>query len=334
MTKRILSSDDELPIPKITRLRGDEGSGFTAVIYLTHGEPETYNPIGWINQFREFDELKTPFLPFLARPIFLYQLRKKYLKVGMSAHRKYHELMIHDLKKLYQNKGDNNTKFYLSFLDDTPDPVTATINAINDGASNIILSQVFVTNSSHTLEGEKLVKGINMANYGISLKITKPLWDSQILHQMFLSKLNDQVKNKDKSTIGVLLVGHGQPESWDVLFPQQTIQENSFREKIRDLLVENGYSFENIGLTWMEFRTPKPVDKIKEFVERGTDKIYYFAASISAEAIHSLYDIPDLIHASNLPDHVEAINLGAWNNHPLAIEAIKERIDSVSKDFL
>ena len=28
----------------------------TAVIYFTHGEPETYDPIGWLNQFREFDE--------------------------------------------------------------------------------------------------------------------------------------------------------------------------------------------------------------------------------------------------------------------------------------
>ena len=43
-------------LPKITRLKGDPGDGHTAVIYFTHGEPETYDPIGWINQFNEFDE--------------------------------------------------------------------------------------------------------------------------------------------------------------------------------------------------------------------------------------------------------------------------------------
>ena len=43
---------------------------------VTHGEPETYDPIGWINQFAEFDEQKIPFVPLVARPIFLYRLRQ------------------------------------------------------------------------------------------------------------------------------------------------------------------------------------------------------------------------------------------------------------------
>jgi hypothetical protein len=150
---------------------------------------------------------------------------------------------------------------------------------------------------------------------------------------MFLAKLDEKVLESDKSKVGILLVGHGQPESWDKLFPLQTTQENSFREQIRDLLEKNGYSYENIGLTWMEFRNPRPAAKIKDFLDRGIEKIYYFAASISAEAIHSAYDIPDLIHASVLPKHVETVNLGAWNNHPLAIKAIKNRIDEVIKEI-
>jgi hypothetical protein len=44
MTKIILTRDDPRPVPELTRKPGDPGLGHTAVIYFTHGEPETYNP--------------------------------------------------------------------------------------------------------------------------------------------------------------------------------------------------------------------------------------------------------------------------------------------------
>jgi len=55
-TQQVLSHEDSRSAPKLTRLKGDPGDGHTAVIYFTHGEPETYNPIGWLNQFRELDQ--------------------------------------------------------------------------------------------------------------------------------------------------------------------------------------------------------------------------------------------------------------------------------------
>ncbi|MFN2245074.1 MAG: hypothetical protein ACK2U2_22480, partial [Anaerolineae bacterium] len=56
MTRSFLAREDPRPIPELTREPGDPGLGHTAVVYFTHGEPETYDPIGWINQFNEFDE--------------------------------------------------------------------------------------------------------------------------------------------------------------------------------------------------------------------------------------------------------------------------------------
>jgi len=73
-TKFFLSREDHRQLPLLTRQKGDPGDGHSAVIYFTHGEPETYDPIGWLNQFREFDEQRIPFVPFLARPFFIYPL--------------------------------------------------------------------------------------------------------------------------------------------------------------------------------------------------------------------------------------------------------------------
>jgi len=328
MTHLLLKREDLRPVPEITRRKDDTGLGHTAVVYFSHGEPETYDPIGWINQFNEFREQRIPFVPLVAIPFFIYQLRNKYLAVGRSNHRKMHARMIRSLESMYRVEGDTNTKFYLSFLDDNPRPDAAVIQALNDGASRIIVSEVFLTISNHTAEGKELIQDLNIEQeYGVPVLYTGPLYDSSTLKSMFLARADANISDTDKSKVGVLLVGHGQPDEWDVEWPTETEQEISFREDVLRLLADNGYARENISLAWMEFKQPEPADKVIAFSNNGVEKVLYFSAAISADALHSQYDVPALIHAAGMPDGFPLINLGAWNDDPIVIQAIKEKID-------
>lgn len=334
MIRAILARDDPRPVPELTRAKGDPGLGHTAVVYFTHGEPETYDPIGWINQFNEFDEQGIPFVPLVARPYFFHQLRKKYLQVGKSDHRKMHAQMIKNLERAYRAEGDTTTKFYLSFLDDNPRPDAAAIQALNDGASRIIVSEVFLTISNHTAEGEKLIGALNIEEeYGIPMKYTGPLYDSKTLQSMFVHRAKAHIGDTDKSKVGILLVGHGQPDEWDVEWPTETEQEIGFREDVLKLLEEDDYRRENLGLAWMEFKQSKPAPKVEEFIRNGVEKVVFFSAAISADAIHSQYDIPDLVNQAQVPDGFPLINLGAWNDDPIVIQAIKEKIDAQMETF-
>jgi len=332
-TRVFLAHGDDRELPELTREKGDPGEGHTAVIYFTHGEPETYNPIGWINQFNEFDEQEIPFIPMIARPIFINQLRNAYLEVGSSHHRQMHFQMLASLEEAYRQEGDETTKFYISFLDDDPRPDAAVIQALNEGASHIILSEVFLTISNHTAEGEHLVEELNVEEYGATLSLTGPLYDSETLRQMFIQRTADYIGETPKDKVGVLLVGHGQPDEWDVEWPTETAQELSFREGVLKDFVSAGYEPENLSLAWMEFKEPKPAPKVEEFIDNGVEKIVFFAAAISADSIHSQYDIPELVHEANTPEGFALINLGAWNDDPLVIQAIKEKIDQVVVQF-
>lgn len=334
MTRVFLNRDDPRPIPEITRQKDDPGLGHTAVVYFTHGEPETYDPIGWINQFNEFEEQDIPFVPLVAKPLFVYELRNKYLEVGKSNHRQKHIQMIQGLEKSYRAEGDNTTKFYLSFLDDNPRPDAAAIEALNDGASKIIVSEIFLTISNHTAEGEELIKELNIEKeYGVPVIFTGPLYDSDTLKSMFLARANANIGETNKGNVGVLLVGHGQPDEWDEQWPTETDQEISFREDVLQLLAQHGYQKENMSLAWMSFKEPKPADKVEEFFKNGVEKVLYFSAAMSADAIHSQYDIPALVHEANVPDGYPLINLGAWNDDPIVIQAIKEKIDQQMDNF-
>ncbi|MBE2221831.1 MAG: ferrochelatase [Anaerolineae bacterium] len=327
MTQIFLSREDPRFVPELTRALGDPGDGHTAVIYFTHGEPSTYNPISWINQFKEFDEQGIAFIPFLVRPYFVHQLRNAYLRVGQSHHRDMHLQMLQSLEAAYRQEGDETTKFYISFLDDEPRPDAAVIQALNDGASHIVVSEVFLTISNHTAEGEHQIESVNVEDYGATLTFTGPMWDSEGLRSMFVKRANANIDGTDKSKVGVLLVGHGQPDEWDVEWPTETEQETSFRQEVLNLFAEDGYDPDNLSLAWMSFKEPKPAEKVEEFYENGIEKLVFYSAAISADSIHSQYDIPELVYEADIPKDIPIINLGAWNNDPIVIAAIKEKID-------
>ena len=328
MARSVLSREDPRQVPELTRAKEDPGLGHTAVVYFAHGEPETYDPIGWINQFNEFDEQGIQFVPFLARPYFLYRLRKSYLKVGKSNHRQIHSEMVKSLERALRDAGDTSTKIYLSFLDDDPRPDAAVIQALNEGASKIIVAEVFLTISNHTAEGEELIKDLHVEDY-VPIEYTGPLYDSDTLKRMFVHRANEHIGETDKSKVGVLLVGHGQPDEWDVEWSTETEQEIGFRQDVLRLLEADGFKKENMSLAWMEFKSPKPAVKVEEFSRNGVEKVLYFSAAISADAIHSQYDVPHLVQQAEVRDEFPLINLGAWNNDPLVIQAIKEKIDAL-----
>jgi protoheme ferro-lyase len=329
MARKVLSREDPRPIPKLTRSKHDPGLGHTAVIYFAHGEPETYDPIGWINQFNEFDEQGIPFVPLVARPFFLHRLRKGYLRVGKSDHRKTHQQMVKSLEQAFRAAGDETTRFYLSFLDDNPRPDAAVIQALNDGASRVIVSGVFLTISNHTAEGKELIKDLNVEEYGVPIEYTGPLYDSETLQSMFVHRANQHRGETDKSKVGILLVGHGQPDEWDVEWATETEQEIGFRQNVLQRFEADGYMRENLSLAWMEFKQPKPAVKVQEFSKNGVEKVLFFSAAISADALHSQYDVPALVNKARIPAGFPLINLGAWNDDPIVIQAIKEKIDTL-----
>lgn len=324
-----LNQEDSRFVPELTREPDSSEKGHNAIVYFTHGEPETYNPIGWINQFKELDEHEIQFVPFIARPFFIYQLRNKYLEVGTSNHRRTHKEMLHSLEKLYRNGGDSTTKFYLCFLDDEPRPDAAVIRAINDGADTVIVATVFLTISNHTAEGQNMIHELDIeSKYDVELVFTEPMWSSELLMKSFLEKVEEHIGNTPREEVAIALIGHGQPDEWDEEWPTETSQEIKFREDVINMFAAEGFRPENMGLAWMEFKYPKPIELMESFVKNGVKKVFYFSAAISADAIHSQVDIPRLVMEYKFPQDVEVINLGAWNNHPFVIKAFKEKIDN------
>jgi protoheme ferro-lyase len=321
-----LNQEEHRQLPEITRQAGDPGQGHTAVLYFTHGEPPAYSAMPWIETFHELDRDGVSFIPKFFRPFFLYNLRREYLENGGSAHNKVHQIMFHELIKTLPAAKDLGTRFYLAFLDNPPRPDEMAIQAVNEGASKLVVMPVFLTQSSHTQAGHEMIQALELEKLGVSVCYAEPLWDSNDLRQMFVKRAGENLENTDKTKVGILLVGHGQPDDWDRIYPTQTEQETLFRNAVRDLLIQDGYKPENIVLAWMEFKRPSIADGVHSLLDNGVERILVFSASISADSIHSDIQTPEAVHQVGIPAGVEVINLGAWGNDPLAIAAIRQKI--------
>jgi protoheme ferro-lyase len=324
---QFLSKTHDYDLPVIERTDG--GDGHTAIIYFTHGEPPGYDPFPWRATIQELDNDNVPFVPWILRPMFFNTLRKQYLTSGGSPHNKLHYTFIDNLRRAMPEEIESGTRFYLGFLDSPPHPDQITVEAINNGASTIIILPVFVTESTHTIAGVEMIESVEPEKYNIDVKYTGALGDSDLLQKVFVERAIELSNGFDKTEIGILLVGHGQPTEWENLYPEQNRQESEYRDGIRAKLIADGFLEDKIIKCWMSFQEPTIQESAKKLDNLNIKKLLVFSVSLSAEAIHSQNDVPEDIMEAELSDRIEVEYVGQYGDHPLAIQAMVEKINSV-----
>ena len=102
-------------------------------------------------------------------------------------------------------------------------------------------------------------------------------------------------------------------------------------ERTKRLLAPGGYALHQVDFRdHRDFSQPRAFLRYgsEEWAARGLAQVFYIPAAISADAIHSQADIPELVAEARVPESFPRINLGAWNNDPLTITAIKTKIDA------
>ncbi len=319
-----LAQEEKRELPDL--VRKDGGDGHTAILYFTHGEPPGYSAQPWIETIRELDHDNVPFVPWLFRPFFFNTVRREYFEAGGSAHNKLHKAFFDTLRRSMPEEEARGSEFYLAFLDSNPRPDEMAIRAINEGASKIIILPVFITESTHTVAGQEMVASVNPEAIGVQVCYTGTLWDSEPLQTSIVERADEMIDDMDKSKVGILLVGHGQPTEWEQIYPEQNKQESLYRDAIREKLIADGYLPDHVVSGWMEFQEPSITKSITELSGRGVEKILVLAVTLSADSIHSDVEVPAAVTKANLPAEIQVEYVGQYGDHPLAIQAMIEKI--------
>lgn len=320
-TYRAMQEPDRTPEP--VQALADTAPRRTAVVYFTHGEPSTYEPEPWVNMLFELKRTVPSFPPRPVWPFILAGIKRSFDAVVLSPHCAIHaETMV----AVEQAVGRGDLRWYVSFLDADPPLRSAIAEAVRDGATDLILLTVFLTDSDHTAEADAMDQAMGLTQAGVRSIRTPVLWDDPRLARMIADKVWRAAAGRDLRTVGVMLVGHGQPRQWDATHPTETQQEQQFRDDIRALLIADGFRHDLVSDAWMSFRAPKVPDRVRELATRGATVVIGVPVTISADSLHSLHDTPELIRKGAKGTVLEVINVSGWNTEPLLVDILADRV--------
>ncbi len=313
--------ESEEPLPRIPAVAPDAPRQ-VAVIYFTHGEPETYDPEPWIVMLHELASSVEGFPPKPIWPFILGGIKGSFDAVEFSPHCRIHG---ETMEAVRQAVGRDDVRWYVCFLDVEPMLKDAIEQAARDGATDVVFLTVFLTDSDHTVEADEHAAEMGLAEAGIRTLRTAVLWDDPRLARMIADKVIAATGDRDREHVGVMLVGHGQPEAWDRVHPTETEQELAFRSAVRELLIADGFEPELVSDAWMEFREPRVPARVRELAERGARTVVGVPVTISADSLHSLHDTPQLVRKGAAGTEVEVVDVSGWNTDPLLVELLADR---------
>ncbi len=326
-TRTFLHSEDTRDLPPLTRTFDDTNAtsaGFTAVIYLAHGEPVHYDPIGILNAFREADAAGMPIGPSWARPIAVSQVRKQYLHGQQSEQRNIHRRTLKALESAEQAADRPSQRYYLAFLDDEPRPEAAVIQALNDGASELVVLEVFTVDTPHSAAGRRhMTETLDGVAGAPPIRFSGALADSPALQQLHAQRAAALTPSDARAKTGVLLVALGRTATWDELFPESSAAEKRFLAGAQAALEAKGFALVRQARL---HGNPEPMNMAEALTEEGAETVLYALVTESADSDLTQRTMPQSFAHAVLPDGVALVNLGGWNDDPQLVKALQDAL--------
>ena len=340
-TRGIMNLKFDSPLPENLPIDTEEDR--SALIVLSKGEAEEYNPLALVRKYYKQAETGVSQKGKLAQPLEFFKVKRKYRSIIKSQS----DLTIEDIKvnepknpyrKITRSLVEKLESSFLTFnmyqeafVNDWPTINQAFLSMISRGANKITILNLFLAESFEYEMALDEMKRIDYSEIGITISQTEFLSNSDIIQDILAKKIKAALQTKqDLSSVGILLVAEGQPEEWDALYPI-TDQEDIFRKGIAKKLAKLGFSEEKIKLAWIQERTPIIEDSYQDLIKKGCRTIVHVATTTPIDCVDSLYDIPKALENQAKADDIELIPINAWNDDSEIINSYLNLITDAKK---
>lgn len=289
----------------------------TEVILLAPGEPTEYNTRHAARRLEMADDpVDRP--PLLLRPFYMRDIKGKYNSIGPSPYRESHI----ELANKVQSRLDSTHRVKVAFYSDEPSLAAATADALQGGAKHIITAHIRVTDPPDSVLTGDLYEGINPEQYGATLHHTKPLWDSQLLPQIYVRRLIEALPHigADTADIGLLIVGRGHIQTGESSITRYT-QELNYLRRVREALVRMGFDENRVVIGWLR-HSATAAESLQTLIADGAKVVYCLPVSFPADGINTLFDIHSQVDTIVKAHGIKFVSLGGWNADDLAAEEI------------
>lgn len=298
----------------------------TEVILLAPGEPPEYNTRHAARRLETADDPQDR-PPLLLRPFYMREIKGKYNSIGRSPYRDSHI----ELANKVQSRLDNTHHVSIAFYSDEPSLARVTADALQGGAKHIVTAHLRVTDPPDIVVSGDLYEGINPEQYGATLRHTKPLWDSQLLPQIYVRRLIEALPHTgaDSADIGLLIVGRGHIQSGESSITRYT-QELNYLRRVREALVKLGFDENRAIIGWLR-HSATAAESLQTLIADGAKVIYCLPVSFPADGINTLFDINAQVGSIVSAHGIKFVSLGGWNADDLAAEEIAAYVRAASQ---
>ncbi len=299
----------------------------TAVILLAPGEPPQYD-VKSASKRLAFADDPQDVPPVLLRPFLLRDLRSKYAAIGRSPYKDYHM----KLAQKVQSRLDNTHRVYPAFYSDEPTLAEAVAEAVAGGTRRVIIAHTRVSIPPDPIKSGELIEGLGLEKQGVSMVEVGPLWDAELLPQLYVRRVLETVPQLEigPESIGLLLIGrgHSTPDGADARAPLSSRQEQEehFQKRVRQALLKVGFSESRVAYAWLRDQKPSIVEAFNALMGSGCKAILWMPCTFPADGISTLYDIAALLDPIARKHGIRSASLGAWNADDLAAEEIATRV--------
>ena len=301
----------------------------TAVICLAPGEPPDYGVESASRRLALADDPQD--VPaVLLRPFYLRDLRTKYARIKRSSYRE----LLRELTQKVQSRLDSSHTVYTAFYNDKPTFAMTLYDAIKSGAARVVIAHIRVTDPPDPVMADELYEGLDPSRYGVQTMEVGPLWDSDLLPQIYARRVLEVVPqvSDHMESIGLLLVGRGHVVSGEKeqSSARRHNQEANFQNKVRQALIKVGFDESRIAVGWLRSHEPSAAAALSALAVGGCKSVLWMPSTFPVDGINTLYDIPAQLDPIARRLGVKLTPLGAWNADDLAAEEIAARVRVMS----
>ncbi len=300
-----------------------------AVVVIAIVEPEHYRLSAITSELERLAAAGMPEATMGIMP-FLYAAQKaRYRAIGGASPSMKQALAVTERLEDLLDDTVSSVRFTSCMGRDTLDRAICDITA---GSSDTIIVAAVTVGESYAIDRAKAaIDQLRPETHGVTVAYTPPLWSADRLVEHVVERVWSASDAPDLT--GVALVAHGQPEPWERTHAAFDVQENSFLNRIRTLLMERGIPTQNIRLCFQDWRAPDVTETVRHLAALGCRRILIVPACDPFESASTLIDLQVAVRQARVQDQVTTITLGAWGDDPTIAGVLAEAVRTAREDL-
>lgn len=286
--------------------------GLDAVVLIACCEPERYDPRVVAARQNLLNESADIVVPMTALPFLFFAEKARYRAIGGRAPGQ--ALARQIAEHLESLTGASRWRVELAWCH-TPASLARTVASLAaSGSKRIALIPLGLPDSGPLEEARRLLAESLHGRDTITTATAPSVWSDRDLPGRLCERILTATVGAASEDVGVVLVGEGQPESWERRFAAASEAETYFNQRVRSLLGDAGIDARRVRTAWIDWQTPDVTEAVRHLAALGCSRIVVAPSTIALPTLETTLDLGHAIGLARVPQDVRTVTLQPWGD--------------------